>query len=363
MAVVRPAAAPKEALLWAAWSAEAIWLFHGRSGEAAPPTLLPRRMKADLRYFLRLYRLADGTRLLRSADAGRTLLERIEASGAVQPLAAWPDELAALPPYRVLPLMDGSVAGISPDQRRLILWQPGYAPRLCALPAGFSVHDVTRDQQQRLWICGNLPSTKLRSLEQRRAFASSSDEGRSWQIGPPVHGGLGLAWYSLLTEAETSYRSIAAIGAHLVLSAETTDDDPRSTLLFVRDASQRWKSGWLKDDILRAVLPGGQGQLRVLSHYGQLLTIGPGRAWQKQSLLPALRQICAGLNLPPDTRYEIISAQATVDSPLLLVVSLRSSTGGPLLRQGEALVTVAADASLLVAYQPAAEPEIITASW
>jgi hypothetical protein len=347
--------------IWAAWSASAILIYHQQQGGTVEQVSLPREMKADLRYFLKLYRLNDGSLLLRSGDGHGTCLDVAREAGSFQPVEGWPESLSAYSPYQVIPLHDGTIAGISSDLTQLVLWQPGTPFRVCKLPDGFVIRDVERDDQRRFWVCGALPARKLKSLESRRALARSDDDGISWHVHEPIQGGLKVAWQSLLSGAEATYRTIDVANGHVVLSAETDDDDGTSTFLFFLDG----QSGVLKEDVLRAVLPGRRGGLEIISHYGQAVSIAPRKRWRYQSLLPRIHGLVQGMDKrpPKDVRYEILDAQAAPRGERILVVSIRVAEKNQLARFGEAVVTLSGQGDRLLAFHSRDESEVITASY
>lgn len=349
--------------VWAAWSANAILVYCQQEGGTVKQLSLPRQMKADLRYFLRLYRLNDGTPLLRSSNNSRTWLDLANGGTHFRPVKDLPEEFASLPPYQVIPFKDGTVAGTRPNLSQLILWQPGGPLHVRNLPEEFVIRDVDRDDKKRLWICGSLPTQKLKSLEYRRALAMSDDNGVSWQVREVIHGRLKIAWQSLLSGAEVTYRTINVVNDQIVLGAETGDYNDTSTFLFVRDAHGKWRSGILKDDILRAVLPVGNEELEVISHYGQAVLVPSRGKWRYRSLLPRFRHLIqrTAVRPPEDARYEILDAQSVPGGKRILVISVRLPREKRLVRFGEAVVILTEDGDRLVTFHGQEEAEIITA--
>jgi hypothetical protein len=352
-------------LISAAWSASAILIYHHHLGGTVEQIALPRKMKANLRYFLKLYRLNDSSLLLRSGDSNETCLDVARGAKRFQPIEGWPQLLSACSPYQVIPLNDGAIAVSSSNPPQLILWQPGTALRIYKLPEGFMIRDVDRDDQKRLWVCGALPSWKLKSLNYRRALAMSNDDGISWQVQEVVHGGFKVAWQSLFSGAEATYRTINVVNDHVVLSAETDNCDDTSTFLFVRDVQGRWRSGVLKNDILRAVLPVRRGELEIISHYGQTVSITSRNKWRYQSLLPRIHSLMQGMDKrpPKDARYEILDAQIAPGGKRILVISVRVSEEKRLARFGEAVVTLSEKGDHLITFHNQDNTEIITASY
>jgi hypothetical protein len=348
-----------------AWSVSAILISYHHRGEAVEQIALPHMMKADLRYFLKLYRMKDGSLLLRSGDSHGTCLDVARGAKHFQPIEDWPEPLSACPPYRVVPLHDGTVAGISPNPPQLMLWQPMNALRVYKLPEGFLLRDVEKDDHHRLWVCGTIPSQKLRSLNYRHALAMSNDDGISWQVQVVAPAGFKVAWQSVLSGAEATYRTICAVNDHLVLSAEAEDDDGMSTFLYVRDAQGKWQSGMLKNDILRAVLPAGHDELEIISHYGQAVSITARNKWRYQSLLPRIHHLIQGMDKrPPESaRYEILDAQIAPVGKRIFVISIRVPEREQLARFGEAVVTLSELGDHLVAFHDQDDTEIITASY
>src|SRR3972149_9795270 len=351
--------------IWAAWSANAISIYRQQQRGTVEQISLPRKMKADLRYFLKLYHLNDGSLLWRSGNSHGTCLDVGRGAERFQPIAGWPELLSACSPYQVIPFNDGTIAGIRSNLPQLILWQPRASFRVCKLPEGFMIHDVDRDHQKRLWICGALPARKLKSLEYRRALAMSENDGVSWHVHDVVHGGFKLAWQSLLSGAEAAYRTINVVDDHVVLSAETDNYADTSTFLFVRNAQGRWQSGVLKSDILRAMLPARPGELEIISHYGQAVSITPRNKWRYQSLLPRIHSLMQGMDKrpPKDARNEILDAQAAPSGKRILVISVRVSEEKQLVRFGEAVVTLSEKGDHLITFHNQDNAEILTASY
>jgi hypothetical protein len=351
-------------LVWAAWSASAILIYLQQEGRTVEQISVPREMKAELRYFLKMYRLNDGSVLLRSGNGNRTHLDVARVAESFQPVEDWPELFAACPPYRIVPLRNGIIAGVCSNQSQLILWQPTFPLQVCSLPEGFVIGDVDIESQRRLWICGALLTPKLNSLKHRRAVAVSDNDGASWQE-QIIHGGLKLAWRALFSGAEAAYRTIDVCGGSVILSAETDDYDGTSTFLFVRDAQRRWKGGLLKDDILRAVLAVRDGELEIISHYGQVVSITPRNKWQYRSLLPRIRNLMEGMDKrpPKDARYEILDAQATPAGKRILVISVRVPDNNQFARFGEAVVTLSEKGDKLITFHTRENAEITTASY
>jgi len=100
-------------LISAAGSASAILIYYQQLGGTVEQISLPRKMKADLRYFLKLYRLNDGSLLLRSGNSHETCLDVVRGVERFQPIEGWPESLSACSHYQVIPLNDGTIAGIS----------------------------------------------------------------------------------------------------------------------------------------------------------------------------------------------------------------------------------------------------------
>lgn len=349
--------------IWAAWTENAVRLYEQRAGGTVERRSLPRKTKANLRYFLKLYRLSDGTLLLRSSDDGRTRVDISDEGVRFQPVEGLSEHLASLPPYRVVPFTDGTLAGTCPDLSQLILWQPGSPAEMCDLPEGFRIRDVDRDDENRLWICGSRSTQGLRSSEHRRALAVSDDNGASWRVCDVVHGGLRVAWRSLLSGAEKTYSTVDAVDGRIVLGAETGDYSDTSTLLFVRDARGRWRSGVLDHDVLRAVLPAEDEELEVVSHYSQSVLIPSRGKWRYRSLVPRFRRLIreADVPLPSDVRYEILDARSAGDGTNVVVVSVRVPGEERLVRFGEAVATLTRDGDRLIAFHGQDEAEIVTA--
>ena len=348
--------------VWAAWSEEAIWIYRQRKGGYVERTPLSRWMTADLRYFLRLYRLCNGTLLLRSGDSRGTFLDVARGEECFQPAEGWPETLASLPPYRVIPLKDGTVAGVHADKSMLVLWQIGAPYRTRKLPKGFLVRDLDQDDQGRLWICGTIHTEKLKSSECRPAIAMSEDDGLTWQVSEIARGGLTAAWWSLLSGVE-AYRTIDLVSDYLVLSAETRDIDNISTFLYVQDPWGRWRSGMLKHDIFRATFAIQGGGVQIISHRGQSILVTRRKRWRHMSLLPTIRSLMSRIDKPPpkDARYEILDAKAAPNGEQILVVSVRLAREGRLARFGEAVAALAEDGDKLIAFQREEQPEVITA--
>jgi hypothetical protein len=354
----------RQHIVAAAWSASSIVIDYQRYGGRFQRLSLSRKMKRDLRYFLKLYKLQDGSLLLRNGNGEESCLDLSQEEGSFQPIQDLPRSLARRQPYQIIPFEDGTIAGLTSNPPHLLLWQPGTSLRLRRPPEGFTLRDIDKDHRGRLWICGGVRSDQLNSAQYRRAVATSDDDGVSWQMHPVVHGGLRVAWWSLLSEAEANYRSIDVGRSHVVLSAETNDDADTSTFLFVRDAGGRWRSGVLNHDILRAVVPMRPGELEIVSHYGQVVSITSRKKWRYRSLLPRIRTLIQDIDEPPpkDARYEILDAQAVSDGKQILAISIRVPEHERLVRYGEAVVTLSEGLGCLNLFHNRNEPEIITAS-
>jgi hypothetical protein len=348
---------------WVAWDTQALHLYLQQAGGAVHETTLPRAMPADYRYFLRLYHLDNGSRWLKSCARGKTVLEQVAAAGQVQPVRGWPGELGELPIYRIFPFPDGVVVGIRPDMQQLVLWRAGQAPRILRAPEGLLVSAVARDRKQRLLVAGAGTADALRTLGSRRAYASSADDGTTWRLEPPAPSGLRTAWFSLLSQAEAGYRTIDSVDNFLVLSAQTDNEEHPATVLYVRTPGGRWRSGVIKDDVLRTVLPAPRGQVQAFFHYGRIVTIGSDGSWHNQSLATRIAQVLQGESLPPDLRYELLSAQVGIGGAQILTVSLRSIAEGRLKRFGEAVVAFTERGDRLLALHRAEQPEIMAAGW
>jgi hypothetical protein len=347
---------------WAAWSEDSIHVYRRREDGSVERQSLPRATKADLRYFVTLHRTDDGTLLLRSGDDGRTRLDTAADGAGLRPVEGLPERLASLPPYRVVPFRDGTLGGLRPDRAQLVLWTPGDAPVVRSLPEGFEVRDVDRDADGRLWACGSLPSQRLRSIGRRRALATSDDRGRSWQVHGTVHGGLKVALRSLLSGAETTYRTVDVVGDRVVLSAETEGYGDTSTFLFVRDADGEWRTGTLDDDVLRSVVPDGDGGTTVIGHYGGSVSVPPSGRWRYRDLSPRVDRLVRQEAAPPsDARYEVLDARPADDGARVVVVSVRVPEEGRLVRFGEAVAVLTDDGDRAVAFHGREDPEIVTA--
>ena len=352
-------------VIWAAWSVNAISIYCQHQEGTVEQISLPRKMKADLRYFLKLYHLNNGSLLLRSGNSHGACLDVAKGTECFQPIEGWPKLLSTCLPYQIIPLNDGMIAGIYSNLSQLILWQPGGSFCVCKLPEGFIIRDVDKDNENRLWICGALPTHKLKSLEYRRALAMSENDGMSWHVHEVVHGGLKVAWQSLLSGVEATYRTIKVINDHVVLSAETDNYDDASTFLFVRDVQGRWRSGVLKSDVLRAVLPEQHEELEIIAHFGQAVLITKRNKWRYRSLLPRIHSLMQGMDKPPpkNARYELLDAQAAPGGKRILVISVRVSKENQLLRFGEAVITLSEKGDELITFHNQDDAEIITASY
>lgn len=345
--------------VWAAWSKEAIWLYRRLpDSDDIQQTTVQRRMTPDLRYFLRLYPAPANALVLRSSDERATFLETTTDGQRLQQLPVVPAQLAALPCYRVKPLPNGIITGINPDT--IYQWQPEASLQIIEAPDGFVIRDVDEDDTGRLWICGSAPTRRLKSVASRPAIAALEDDGISWQVIERAVGGLKTAWQQLLYGNDQSYRTIAAVSGYLVVSAEIDTIDHRATLLFVRDPRERWRSDALHDDVLRAVLPAPGGGLKVVTHYGQMISVD--RRWRYDSLSDRLDSLIqAAIHLPEAVRYEIIDAQSA-ERAIILVASIRLVSEGDLARFGEAVVILSDEGDQVVTFHDRDQPEIITAS-
>ncbi|RKI62999.1 hypothetical protein D7X55_21440 [Corallococcus sp. AB049A] len=349
--------------MWASWSDEAIFIQRSSPDGLLAPQRIARRMLAGHRYFLRLFRLSDGTLWLRGGAGEGTAIDAADAAGVFHPLEGWPEELATLPPYCVVPMADGTVAGLPSGESRLLLWRPGVArPVLREFPEGFLARDVARDPRGRLWVAGSTRGAERSSLERRAALATSQDNGLSWQTDEVARGTLRATWHRFITGADVEYRTVDALGKYLVVTSELGDINAPSTHVFVRDGEGKWGRDILRHDVFRAAMTFDDGHLEILSHHGRSIPIVGGHRWRSSTLIPRIRNALRDVNpfLDADARFEVLSADASPEGKALLVVSVRSLRER-LARVGEALVVLGPDRDEAFFFQSEPGPEVVTA--
>jgi len=346
----------------ATWTAEHIRI-HWQSGMITSEFSISHNTASDWRYFLNLHHLKDGSFLLRSGDEKGTLFYRATSAGDFIPVADFPKSLALLPPNQVIPRDNGMIAGMLPNESQLILWTPGRSLEARELPPGFLIRDLAWDRLNRLWICGASPTDKFKSLNYRRTLAVSDDDGVSWQVRGVPHRGLKVAWRSLFSQAEATYRKVFAVDGSLVLTCETEDPGHTSTFFFIRDAREKWRSGILESEVLRTALPAPPDKLELICHYGRSVKISSTGKFRSSSLVPRInariRRVAE--DLPTAAQYEILSARPTPDGGCILIVSVRLPSDDGLKRGGEAVVLLGSTRDELVAFNSPEQPEIVSA--
>jgi len=348
--------------VWAAWSDRSVLIFR-EGADRIERWEVPRRTPADLRYFVKLFGLTDGRMLLRSGSHDTTAMDISVNCSPFEEIERWPVQLARLPPYRVHVTQTGTVAAIDASTNEIVLWSPPESPRVRTPPPGFSMTDVA-EESSRLWICGSTPSKRLHSVDRRAAFAFSDDDGASWEVVERTHGGVLTTWSSVLSGAISSYRSISVNDGNILLTAVSGGLGHETTYLFLRTPDGRWRSKTLRNDLVRATVPGSNEGVRIVSHFGRMLQFDRETEWRIQDLRPVVLQLLeeAGTAADANVRIEILDAQASTDQ-LLIVVSLRSLAPERRQRYGEAVVILGANRSRLVAFHAPDEPEVISATW
>lgn len=246
-----------------------------------------------------------------------------------------PPGCVSLPPFQHTVLNDGTIAGLDTENEKLILWRANCPARLCDLPEGLRTRDISRDKKGQLWIVGNTPSEKLYTEDYQSALAVSDNEGASWRVEPVPMKGLFLAWRVLLSGARGNCRTINAINDYLVITSESSDIENPSTYVFLRDPQGRWRGRMLRNDILRAVVPLQENKIALVTHYGKLITYSGGNKWRSLNLDTYLRAALTQVGAPKDVRYEILDAQASGDT-MIMVISLRNVVDQRMARFGEA---------------------------
>lgn len=350
-----------EALVWAAWSPDRLVLYRQRRQGAVETISIARKMKADWRYFLKFYHV-NHSLLLRSAEDRGACLDIVGPQN-LQPMDGLPSVFSTLPPYHVIPMEHGVIAGIPFDRSELFVWSRKSALRRCKLPANFAVRDVAMGAGGSLWICGTQQGGKLQTLTSHRALAMSEDEGISWRSIEPAPDGLRIGRLRPLAGAEAAYRTIRIIAGQVVLSAETEDEEHPSTFLFLRNSQGEWGSRVVKSDILRAVLQVSRGGVEFIFHYGKVAVVTPLNEWRERNLLSKIPKLLGVLDEPPpkNARYEILDAQPAPGGQRVLVVSVRVPGEHQLVRFGEAVLIHSEDGDRLLAFHKPHDPEIVAA--
>ena len=151
---------------WVSWRVGEITV-SSKTDDGRHDTRIAVDTPADWRYFLRIFTMSDGSVLLRGANADGTELHRITSPGVLVPVPDLPAQLAALPPYQVLPQADGTVLGLV-DQG-VVLWTSGGTLQTVSAPAGMVVRDATCDM---VGACGSAGAS------QRLGEVTSRPEGR-----------------------------------------------------------------------------------------------------------------------------------------------------------------------------------------
>lgn len=348
--------------LWAAWSPEAVTI--GRSAAREESAVLPIRMPASLRYSLRLFTLADGTVLLRSADQTNSRLDRITREGTVQLGPELPAAISELAPYQLLPQVDGGIVGL--NQGHLLLWSPGSEVRTRPGPAGFVIRDAARDSNGRLFICGahsaarNAGGTPDGGRTTRAAWAVA-DDGNAWQVQHGLHGRFRDAWRAVWAEAANELRWIRVSQGYLLLAAIGGEAVDSSAHITVLDPRRHWHSATWSHDTFRGTAARPGHGLDVISHRGRRLRFiggAPKEEHLDQQLRVALN--AAGTTPPRDARIEVIDVEPT-GSLLTAVISIRMAGPKGLTRWCEAIVALADEQPRVLVVRSANEPEVITA--
>lgn len=348
---------------WAAWSPQAVLVSQLQPDGSTTQTAVPAQVHPDWRYLTRLERLDTGTLLLRTGDSRGTRLHAVGDGSDVTSFPSLPAAITGLPPSKVFPFPDGTVAGIDLQESRFLLSADGRID-VRSFPPDLLVADLTRDAEGRWWICGGEELTRPSTFATWRAWAVSEDDGRTWRRGEPTGGGLLGAWQSVWSGAVATYRKIFVVNRFLVLAAETEAMDDPSTLIDVRDPRGRWHQIKLRHDVLRAILPGNGDEALLFSHHGTM--VGASSRTQRRrdlgpELLQAVRQQTG--QLPADLRVELLDARASMAGSLLLV-SLRIPQARRLARFGEAIVAMTAEGLRpLMLYDDPEGPEPVTVCW
>ena len=347
--------------VWAAWLPNEIRIYYDQNREQR----INRHLNEDLRYFLKFSQRTDGSITLRSGSYHKTIIDVIGDCFHCNTEINIPDELASLPLYQVFPLTDGSVVGVISGSTDLLIWRPSHSLRYSKLPKGFIVSDVVADTHNRLWICGASPSQKLKTLETRGALAVSHDHGESWECIEIIQTGFMLAWRRLLSGAEMKYNSVRLSNEYLVLSAETGDYGEPSTYILIKNPQGEWSGNVINHDVLRAVLPGPQGEPEIITHFGQLIVTQAKKKWSFQTLDNRIRAclLSEGHRVSSEVRFEILDVQQASKNKRILVISLRIPKNEDLSRFGEAVLVFSPDGDVVLTFHKEEDPEIIAASW
>jgi hypothetical protein len=343
----------------AAWSADEIVVYRRLRDQFAEERL-SRRTPSGLRYFVRLFWRA-GVLLLRTAEGEATVYDIAGKAGGFAPVRDWPEQLASLPIYRVIPLRDGSFAGLPEAENIVLLWREGQSLVVRALPPGFRACALDQDEHGWLYVAGSTVTARLRSTNRRHAFAVSADLGLSWDVDEAAHGGLATAWYSLLSGAEVENRSVTTAGQYLVLHAEAGEIGEESTLLYVRDPQGRWTSDVIRDDVFRAAVAVEGEAIAIFSHRGKVIVVGRTGRRHRLDLVPRLKASLTNLdvNVLTGARFEILAVDSG-RADIVMLVSIHAPGVTGISRFGEAIFTDGIDVARMVHLQREPSPEIVT---
>jgi len=340
---------------WVSWRVGEITV-SSKTDDGRHDTRIAVDTPADWRYFLRIFTMSDGSVLLRGANADGTELHRITSPGVLVPVPDLPAQLAALPPYQVLPQADGTVLGLV-DQG-VVLWTSGGTLQTVSAPAGMVVRDATCDMGGRLWICGSVPAARRGYLATRGAWAVTDDGGQTWQVWSRLAGSLRNAWRAVLSGAAEEFRWIRVLDGYLVLIGLGGSPEDSSTLVMVRDRRQRWHSVTWPHDVFRAVAI-RDGHLSVFSHRGRRVTTTNSGRLSHYDVVPIIQETC-GMDSVSRLRMEVIDVEP--NGPLSVVVAgFYAPDAVGYSRDGESVLALGAETASLVASQGCDEPEVVTA--
>jgi len=118
--------------------------------------------------------------LLRTAEGEATVFDVAGKAGGFASVRDWPEQMATLPIYRVVPLKDGGFAGLPEAGNIVLLWRESQSLVVRALPPGFRACALDQDEHGRLYVAGSNITARLRSTKRRHASAVSPDLGLSW---------------------------------------------------------------------------------------------------------------------------------------------------------------------------------------
>lgn len=193
-----------QAVLWAGWSPDTLTLAAHDQDGSTRTVAIPRKMPADWRYHLRLS-VDPGGVLLRSAVAGRTLLERVMPRGK---------RLAG--PCRLGRAARGQCdvyRGESPDGWHRVRWPHDVFRAAVAAPGGIA---LLSHRGRRVILSGH--SRRQDQLAQRLAIALGADADSRVEILDATAGVLVVTAHG----ARASWQGVTRFVADLIAPVSTT---------------------------------------------------------------------------------------------------------------------------------------------